>query len=123
MNIEKFKKDMAAFSFGQHQDVLTYLSRLEKTGWTIEDAKEWVEGEKKRLVSQEEKGKEWTRLSLECPLCSAPMHLLSVNVSKGTLTSDGSKSVWLCPNKSCMNTIYNKESINEIIRQSRKGGT
>ena len=123
MDIEKFEKDMAVFSFNQHQDVLTYLARLEATDWTVEDAKRWVEGEKKRLVSQEEKGREWTKLSFECPLCSAPMRLLPINFTPATLTGEDSKSVWLCSKASCMNTIYNKESIEEIAQQNRKGGT
>jgi len=42
MDVEKFKKDMGVFSFKQHQDVLTYLTHLETSGWTIEDAGEWV---------------------------------------------------------------------------------
>ena len=42
MDKEKFEKDMAAFSFKQHQDALTYLSHLKITGWTVDDAKQWV---------------------------------------------------------------------------------
>lgn len=120
MNIERFEKDMAVFSFGQHQDVLTYLTHLKAKGWTVEDAKEWVAGKKKDLVSRQRKAEEYIKLSLICPLCSTQMRLLPVNISKETLTNDDSKSVWLCPNKACMNTIYNRESIDELIR---KGGT
>jgi len=123
MNIERFEKDMAAFSFGQHQDVLTYLTHLKAKGWTIEDAREWIAGKKKDLVSQQREAEGYIRLSLICPLCSNQMRLLPVNISKETLTNDDSKSVWLCPNKACMNTIYNKKSIEEIAQQNRKGGT
>ena len=118
MDKEKFEKDMTVFSFKQHQDVLTYLSHLETKGWTIEDVKEWVEGEKERLASN---SGDTPYPIFNCPTCSTPMQLLPVNVSEGTKTNDDSKSVWLCSNKECMHTIYNKESINEIIRNITNG--
>ena len=118
MNIKKFEKDMAVFSFKQHQDVLTYIRHLKAMGWILEDAKEWVEGEKKRLASNSE-GTHYP--TFNCPTCSKPMQLLPVNVSDGTKTSDDSKSVWLCTNKDCMHTIYSKESINEILRNITNG--
>jgi len=106
MDIKKFEKNMAAFSLGQHQDALTYLRQLEASGWTIEDAKEWVSinhGPARAAV-------------FKCPDCQYPMRLLDVNVSPATQTNDTSKSVWLCTNKKCMNTIYNTESIEEILK-------
>ena len=116
MNIEKFEKDMAVFSFRQHQDVLTYLSHLEASGWTIEDAREWVEGEKKRLANQSN-GTAFQ--AFPCPLCGKPMGLLPVNVGPGTAVRGGWRSVYLCQNQECMHTIYNKESVEEI---QKKGG-
>ena len=114
MDIKKFKKDMEVFSFKQHQDTLAYLSHLEASGWTIEDAREWVAGEQKRLAVQ---SKGTPSQAFPCPVCQKRMMLLPVNVDKATKTDDNSKSVWLCSNKECMNTIYNNESVNEIIRE------
>ena len=115
MNIEKFEKDMAVFSFAHHQDVLTYLIHLEKSGWTLKDVKEWIE-EKRRLLVSEEKT---LAVSYNCPKCNTFMRLLPVNFTRATLTEDDSQSVWLCPNSNCMHTIYNKESVEEL---SQKGG-
>lgn len=116
MEFEKFEKDMAAFTLAQHQDTLNYLDHLEVKGWTVEDAKKWIEEKKKTLhLPQGEETQGFI-----CPLCGKEMHLLSVNITKSTQTEDGSKSVWLCPKKDCMHTIYNKESIAEL---SMKGGT
>jgi len=112
MDTEKFEKDMEVFSLGQHQDVLTYLTHLETNGWTIEDAKEWVEGEKEKLTQQQGKLEGITK---KCPLCQSPMALLPINDSPGTKTGDDSQSMWLCSNKNCMNDIYNKESVAEVI--------
>lgn len=115
--MEKFEKDMAAFSFGQHQDALTYLTQLEITGWTIEDAKEWIKRKRKELTSRVVQGKE---VMFRCPDCNAPMQLLSVNVSPATQTYDDSKSVWLCTNRKCMNAIYNKKSVEKILKETGK---
>jgi len=117
MNIEKFEKDMMVFSFRQHQDVLTYLSHLEASGWTIEDAENWIEGEKKRLTLGE---KNIPSPVFLCPLCSSPMQLLQVNVDNATKTDDDSKSVWLCSNKECLDTIYNNETIQDIMKELTK---
>jgi len=111
LDVEKFEKDTAAFSFGQHQDVLTYLHQLEICGWTIEDARKWIEGKRKELARMP------VRAAVTmCPDCRAPMRLLGVNISPATQTNDNSKSVWFCTNKKCMNTIYNKESVEEILK-------
>ena len=102
MDLKKFEKDMAAFSFSQHQDILTYLARLKIKGWLVEDAKRWVEQTKKDLV----KDSQINYKIKQCPDCQAPMRFLSVNVNKATQTGDDSKSVWLCFNKDCMRTEY-----------------
>ena len=113
MNKEKFEKDMAAFSFGQHQDVLTYLHQLEMSGWTIEDAKEWILSKQKELTSSFVRAR---AAIFRCPDCQYPMRLLPINISAATQTNDDSKSVLLCTYKKCMNTIYNKESVEEILK-------
>jgi len=115
INFEKFEKDMAAFSFKQHQDVLTYLLHLETKGWTLEDAQSWIEAKRLKLQT-----KQTSWASFQCPICQASMQLLSVNVSPATQTNDDSKSVWLCANKECMHTIYNKESLQEILKKGGK---
>ena len=56
-----------------------------------------------------------------CPECNTVMGLYSVNDVPAAQTGDSTdKSVWLCQNQKCMNTIYNKETIKEL---SSKGGT
>jgi ABC-type molybdate transport system ATPase subunit len=123
MDIKQFEKDMSVFSFRQHQDVVTYLERLEITGWTSTDARAWVK-EKQEEIKQRLKGQKLNirnlRVIFKCPECKALMQLLPVNVTKATLTGDNSRSMWLCSNKACMNTVYNKESIEEL---RSKGGT
>ena len=113
--VKKFEKDMAAFSFGQHQDVLTYLKQLEVSGWTIEDAKQWIENKRKQTPRIPVRA-----AGFRCPDCQSPMQLFPVNVSPATQTNDDSKSVWLCTNKKCMNTIYNTESVEEILKNKGK---
>lgn len=115
MLMEEFERDMAAFSLGQHQDALTYLDQLERCGWTVEDARAWVASRRKELTRMPARP-----LVFRCPDCKAPMQLLMVNVGPATQTNDDSKSVWFCTNKKCMNTIYNKKSVEEILRNKGK---
>jgi len=115
MDKEKFETDMAAFGFNQHQDVLTYLSHLETMGWTIEDAKLWVTEKKAKVIEQKTKVTLQTSLIFNCPECSLRMRLLSVNDTSATQTGDSTdKSMWLCPNRECMHTIYNKQTLEEL---------
>jgi len=58
MDKEKFKMDMAVFSFKQHQMVLTYLNTLERNGWTVEDAELWINEEVKSIEEGLEQSKE-----------------------------------------------------------------
>jgi hypothetical protein len=111
---EKFEKDMAVFHLGQHQDALTYFDHLKRSGWTIEDARKWVKTKLEELT----KTTVW-KIAAKCPDCQSPMQLLRVNISPATRTNDNSKSVWLCTNKTCMNTIYSTESIEEILMKGK----
>ena len=111
MDSEKFEKDMAVFSFRQHQDTLTYLSHLKTKGWTLRDAKAWVEEQIKNRT--ESISNMPTKV---CPECQQQMQLLAVNFSSGTQTGDPKdKSVWLCRN--CGEATYNKEDVQTIIRK------
>jgi len=115
VDISKFENDMAAFGFGQHQDALTYFDQLKNCGWTIEDAREWINKKRKKMSS-----KPFRTIMFKCPDCRSPMRLLEVNTGPATRTNDNSESVWLCTNKACMNTIYNKKSVNEILKNHGK---
>ena len=124
MDEKKFKEDMAFYSFGQHQDFLTYLFHLEATGWTIEDAREWVAGEKERMGQQSANAKkqheEYIASLPKCPDCQAPMQILPVNTRPGDQTGDDSKSMLLCSNKECMNTIYNQQTVQDIMKELKR---
>lgn len=117
--LEKFEKTMAAFSFRQHQDALTYLTRLESEGWTVGDAQEWVkeQKEKKRAVEENFIPRYF------CSDCRTPMRLLLVNTNKANQTGDDSKSVWVCMNPNCLYTEYSTKTIKEWNEELKKGGT
>jgi len=124
MDVEKFKKDMGVFSFKQHQDVLTYLGHLEANGWTIEDARDWVQGEKDRMQKQSEHSNNQRKKAYEplprCPECQSPVWLLPVNTGPGDQTGDDSKSMMLCSNKECMHTIYSEKTVQEQAKELTK---
>lgn len=124
LNKEKFKKDMAAFSFKQHQDVLTYLAHLKAKGWTIDDAREWIKREREKRVKLSMASKKQQKKALaalpKCPECESPLQILPVNTGPGDRTGDDSKSMKLCMNKECMHTQYSTKTVQEQIKELSK---
>jgi len=121
MDTDKFEKDMAVFDFRQHQEVLTYLTYLNEKGWTIEDVKGWMD-ERKRILDEnkeqaEREQKAYEEKMLKCPKCGSTMFIRPVNIDNKTQTGDSKdKSVWMCPDKECLYTIYNEKTVQEIVR-------
>lgn len=116
-----FERKMGAFGFRQHEEFLTYYETLRSCGLTPQDVREFVL--KKQELNQKEeellrkKLEAWDKKMLRCPKCSTKMSLFSVNNLSGNQTGDNSLSMWLCPNKNCLHTIYNKEKIQEILER------
>jgi len=54
-----------------------------------------------------------------CPDCNEPMVVVPVNVSRCTQVDKKYNSAWMCKNKECMNTIYNKETMQEILMEGK----
>lgn len=64
---------------------------------------------------EEEIYKRDLKRSKYCPECNGIMGLLPVNTEPGNQTGDpDDKSVWLCSNQKCQETIFNKETVTEI---------
>jgi DNA-directed RNA polymerase subunit RPC12/RpoP len=55
----------------------------------------------------------------DCPRCNSRMAVVPVNISRCTKVDNKYNSVWMCKNKECMNTIYNKETIREILMEGK----
>jgi hypothetical protein len=55
----------------------------------------------------------------KCPDCNKPMVVAPVNVSRCTQVDKKYNSAWTCKNKECMNTIYNKETMQEILMEGK----
>lgn len=115
-------------TIGKKQDLLTLLLHLEKNKIGIAEMIQYLEKLKKREIDfintrndEMKKTKErFNKMALRCPQCNAIMQLYSVNTQPGNQTGDNSKSVWFCPNMNCMETIYNKNSVQEIIKERRQ---
>ncbi len=117
--MKKFKKDMAVFGLSNHQNFLVYSRELEKHGYTVEDTKRYVNEEKKRIAKMQAGV---VPVLKDCPSCKASMRLMSVNDSPGTMTGDPKdRSVWYCPNPDCMETIYSRKSVKELLKELEGG--
>ena len=109
-------------TLGQLQDISTLLGVFKKNNISIDDFAGFIKNERLELIKSNEsdikrikKNKTfWGKNALRCSECSQKMNLYPVNTVPGDKTGDDSKSVWICPNKNCMETIYNKQSMQEI---------
>ena len=98
--------NLKVFSLGQQQDFKTIAKVLINLGITLEQYIYYVEEQIDTVI----KSRAPKLVIKNCPDCKSRMLLFPVNISKTTITGDDSKSVWMCTNKKCMNTIYNKEN-------------
>jgi len=121
------KMEKALEPFGSRINVRelgSVASKLKKAGLTLEDLIEYgatLRREAAEAIARTEgESKVNKRLIRVCPLCSELMILRPVNTEPRNQTEDDSKSVWLCMNRICLETIYNKETVDEI---HSKGGS
>ena len=117
MDIEKFEKAMNAYTFGQHNDIKTYLDTLKMLGYVIDDLYIYLKT-KRETEAETITG---NKLYKQCPECAAIMLLLPVNDKPQTQTGDDSKNVWICRHPACLHTIYIKETIEQIEEQLKRG--
>lgn len=118
--VKRFKKVTEMFPLGFQQDVVAYLTTLERQGFTVQDIKDFHEYRILEISRSEERAiaklKE-EQPTYQCPECPALMLLYPVNTEPGNQTGDPKeKSVWMCLNQECGHTIYNKETAEEILK-------
>jgi len=117
MDVVKFKKIMALWDLRAHQDHLVYFKRLEEYNYTLDDVEEFIRLEHERKVNDKNLV-DYTPITKQCPICGNYMRLLAVNNSPSTMTGDPlDKSVWMCINPLCQETIFNEFTINELARK------
>jgi len=116
MNKEKFERDMAVFSFRQHQDFVTWYKALDRLGYTVDDVENYIEMHRTDLKTDDIR----RNPPIPCPECDAPMIILPVNDSSSTRTGDDAKSVMMCQNKDCMYTDYSIKSVGGWIKELSK---
>lgn len=121
MDKAKFESDMKVFTLKHHQSFLVYLDHLQENGWQIDDVRTYVADYKEDIRKRQKMLMEHTYEEKLCPVCQSIMFLYGVNVNKATQTEDDSKSVWICRSPECMECIYNKESVQELIAQGKGG--
>jgi len=108
---------MALWDLRAHQDHLVYFKRLKEYNYTLDDVEEFIRLEHERKI-KDESDVNYAPVTKKCPTCGSYMRLLAVNNSPSTMTGDPSdKSVWICINPLCQETIFNKFTIDELARK------
>ena len=99
MSLKSFEKDMSVFSFRDHQKVLTYMRRLRKQGFTLEDVAAYVDERKSRMSAAElqmSKAHALRELMPKCPKCGKKVGLRAVAAPKGRSNRFGWRSCYEC---------------------------
>jgi len=117
--LKNFEQLTRVYHFGKIQDFMTFYDLVTRAGYTIADIVDYIET-KKATIQAKLLEKPVRPVLKECPECQRSMSLLPVNINSATYTGDSSKSVWLCTNQDCMNTIYNTETVEEILKNYGK---
>lgn len=110
-------------TFGKLQDLLTLLGEVKNAGFELNNLINYLEEVKQIQLGQDKLKQDnqkqalsyWNKLALKCPNCATKMHLFPVNTQPGDQTGDASNSQWLC--SKCLETIYNKETVKEILKE------
>lgn len=116
--MKDIEKILAPFSLslGKKQDLGNLLIHLKKNDVSTEEVIQYINDLKEK--AKEKRHRIAQKL---CPECEVPMQLLSVNNTPESQTGDPTdKSVWVCYNKKCMHTIYNKKTIKKILSEISK---
>ena len=113
-----YEEAIQGFTWGFQQNVFTFIENLKVQGYTIDDFKAYRNWKMLTLASEAEA----IRLKIkadhnafDCTECRALMFAYPINDKPETQIDDSTlHSVWICQNKNCLHTIYNKETVEEL---------
>lgn len=119
-NVEKFEEKMAAFTFADHQKILTYHKTLEAKGFTLDDVKEFVDFKRQEFADLEairaKHKNNFEKMLPVCPECGSKMFLRQVNRPKGPSNIHGWKSCFECTGENCVNEKYTTKRPEDVIK-------
>jgi hypothetical protein len=119
-NVEIFEQKMAAFTFADHQKILTYHKTLERNGLTLQDVIDFVDFKRKEFAELEAiRAKHKDDLEKMLPVCSecgGKMLLRGVNRPKGPSNIHGWKSCFECMSETCVNEKYTTKRPEDVIK-------
>ena len=122
--MENIKELLEPFdlSVGSKQDLLSIFVSIENSKFSFEEIISYLRDEKSKFVEsfkQDQNVKrEYEKIAIRCPECEAVMFLYHVNNKPNVQVGEGLKSQWYC--LKCAHTIFNKKSIQEILKERRR---
>ncbi|MCK5644373.1 MAG: hypothetical protein KAJ19_26475 [Gammaproteobacteria bacterium] len=122
--MENIKELLEPFdlSVGSKQDLLSIFVSIENSKFSFEEIISHLRNEKAKFVKnfkQDQRDKrEYEKIAIRCPECEAVMFLYHVNNKPNVQVGEGLKSQWYC--LKCAHTIFNKKSIQEILKERRR---
>lgn len=122
--MENIKELLEPFdlSVGSKQDLLSILISIKNSKFSFEEIIFHLRDEKSKFIKSfkydQNDMREYEKIALKCPECGAAMFLYHVNNKPNVQVGEGLKSQWYCIR--CYHTIFNKKSIQEILKERRR---
>jgi len=130
-SIDIMQRELAVFSYGQKQDLLTLLTVLDQHGWSTDDFKVFMAelkpmsatqgkfGDKdfEKIKQYSDRMQQWVDDGKKCPVCSSVMWIHEVNTGPGNQVGEGLRSQLLCSNKDCLYAEYKEKDPDEILKE------
>lgn len=122
--MENIKELLEPFdlSVGSKQDLLSILVSIKNSKFSFEEIISYLRDEKSKFVESfkqdQNEQREYEKIAIRCPDCGAVMFLYHVNNKPNVQVGEGLKSQWYC--LKCAHTIFNKKSIQEILKERRR---
>lgn len=120
--------ELAVFSFGKLQDLVTLLNLIEERGITVEEVRNYVSKEREKMEFRtaaiqkltEKRMMEWEKIAKRCPECGSVLALSPINAPQGKANIHGYKSLWFCPKGDCIYEKFEKKSVKKILKELRR---
>lgn len=116
--MDDFFKESSLYSFGQHQDFLTYFRALSSAGLSFPDIEAHVSSTLLRYKEQESKISLSSKLFPSCPVCGTALLFSQVNNLPGNQVGDIFKSMAFCPH--CFYDIYSTDTVEGFLNEFKR---
>ncbi len=115
-NIERA---LGAINPGRLHELIALYDLLTRAGLDMAALRRYLDertaAAAERLARENEQVRLYNEQARRCPDCGRVMQLYPVNTGPRDQVGGGFHSQWACPGRDCMETIYNRETVDQLM--------